>query len=38
MKKNGMSSKVVEYAVKCLQVVVACFERVIKYISKLAFI
>jgi len=38
MKENGMESKVIEIAVKCLMCYVTCFEKVVKYISKLGFI
>ncbi len=38
MKENGILSKVVEYALKCLMCYVNCFEKVVKYISKLGFI
>lgn len=38
LKKNGVESKVLEYTVKCLMIIVACFERIVKFISKLGFI
>lgn len=38
LKKNGVSSKVLEYTIKCLMVLVACFERIVKFVSKLGFI
>lgn len=38
MKKNGVESKVLEWTVKCLMICVACFERIVKFISKLGFI
>lgn len=38
MKKNGVSSKVLDWTIKCLMILVACFERIVKFISKLGFI
>jgi len=38
MRDNGMDSKVVVYAIKCLMCYVNCFEKVVKFISKLGFI
>lgn len=37
-KKKGVSSKMVDYILKCLMVLVSCFERAIKFLSKLGFI
>jgi hypothetical protein len=33
MKKKGVESKVLEWTVKCLMILVACFERIVKFIS-----
>ena len=37
-KKKGVSSKMVDYMIKCLMVLVSCFERAIRFLSKLGFI
>ena len=38
LKKKGVESKVIDYAIKCMLVIVSCFERVVKFMSKLGFI
>lgn len=38
LRDKGLSSKVLEYIIKCLMVFISCFERVIKFMSKLGYI
>ena len=38
LKEKGLESRVVDLFIKCLMCYVSCFERVIKFISKIGFI
>lgn len=38
LKEKGVESKIIDVFLKCLMCFVACFERVIKFISKIGFI
>lgn len=38
LKDKGMESRVVDMFLKCMNCFVACFERVVKFISKIGFI